>query len=174
MPSVISTAITSEQWERVVQICQTQPNAAKSWTTRHGLFEGIKDSNVLPIHEALVAGAPYPIIEALIFAYPDGVYCKESSYQRFPLHCACRKNAQLDVVDLLLTRYADAALTADSLGRLPCKSSRLIRSFKKVVRLGGRSLPSGQTLQAPSLNHDFFRVQSVGRLHTMTCFLTFV
>ena len=122
MPSDISNAITSEQWERVVQICQTSSSAAKSWTTRHGLFEGIKDANVLPIHEALVAGAPFPSVEALLFAYPDAVYCKESSYQRLPLHCACRKNAQIDVVDLLLTKYADAALTADSLGRLPCKS----------------------------------------------------
>jgi hypothetical protein len=121
MPSELSTAITSEQWERVIQICQIQPNAAKAWTTRHGLFEGIKDANVLPIHEALVAGAPFPTIEALLFAYPDSVFCKESSYKRLPLHCACRKNAMFDVVDLLLTKYADAALTADSLGRLPCK-----------------------------------------------------
>lgn len=121
MPSELSSAITSEQWERVVQICNTQPTAAKTWTIRHGLFEGIKDASVLPIHEALVAGAPFQIIEALLFAYPDSVFCKESSYQRLPLHCACRKNAMLDVVDLLLQKYADAALTADSLGRLPCK-----------------------------------------------------
>ena len=121
MPSEISNAITSEQWERVIQICQTSSSAAKSWNTRHGLFEGIKDASVLPIHEALVAGAPFSAIEALLFSYPDAVYCKESSYQRLPLHCACRKNAQIDVVDLLLTKYADAALTADSLGRLPCK-----------------------------------------------------
>ncbi|KAG7365331.1 ankyrin repeat domain protein [Nitzschia inconspicua] len=135
MPSELSNAITSEQWERVVQICQTQPSTAKSWTTRHGLFEGIKDASVLPIHEALVAGAPYPIIEALLFAYPDCVYCKESSYQRLPLHCACRKNAQIDVVDLLLTKYADAALTADSLGRLPLHYALSNGANSQVIEL---------------------------------------
>jgi len=119
MSSHLSSAITQEQWERVVQLCQGSPKEAKKWTTRHGLFEGIKDANVLPIHEALVAGAPYPIIEALVNAYPDCVFCKESSYQRLPLHCACRKNALPDVVDLLLRKYADGALTPDSLGRLP-------------------------------------------------------
>jgi hypothetical protein len=119
MPSDLSTAIIEEQWDRCVSICQTQPNNAKLWTNRLGLFEGIKDSKVLPIHEALVAEAPIHVIEALLFAYPDSVYCKESSYQRLPLHCACRKNARLDVVDLLCQKYADAALTADSLGRLP-------------------------------------------------------
>lgn len=119
MPSELSNAITSDQWERVVQICQAQPNAAKSWTNRLGLFEGIKDSKVLPIHEALVAGAPQHVVEAILYAYPDSVYCKESSYQRLPLHCACRKNGRLEVVDFLCQKYADAALTADSLGRLP-------------------------------------------------------
>lgn len=81
----------------------------------------MKDANVLPIHEALVAGAPTHIIQALLDAYPDCVFCKESSYQRLPLHCACRKNAVPEVVDLLLKKYADASLTPDSLGRLPRK-----------------------------------------------------
>jgi hypothetical protein len=128
MPSEVSEAITTDQWDRVIQISNAKPNAAKTWTTRHGLFEGIKDANVLPIHEALVAGAPYHTIEALLSAYPDSVYCKESSYKRLPLHCACRKNAIIQVVDLLLKHYADAALAADNLGRLPCKSTELLRS----------------------------------------------
>mmetsp|Transcript_11200 Transcript_11200/g.23736 ORF Transcript_11200/g.23736 Transcript_11200/m.23736 type:complete len:233 (+) Transcript_11200:334-1032(+) len=119
MPGSLSKMITSEQWDRVVQICQGSPSEAKKWTTRQGFFEGMKDANVLPIHEALVAGAPFNIIQALLNAYPDCVFCKESSYQRLPLHCACRKNAVPEVVDLLLKRYADASLTPDSLGRLP-------------------------------------------------------
>ena len=121
MPGELSSAITSDQWERVLSLCSSKPDTAKSWTVRQGLFEGIKDSNVLPIHEALVAGAPYAIIAALLTAYPESVYCKESSYKRLPLHCACRKNAQLQVVEILLKSYADAALIADSLGRLPRK-----------------------------------------------------
>eukprot|EP00980_Cylindrotheca_fusiformis_P022068 scaffold8962_cov123-Cylindrotheca_fusiformis.AAC.4 len=119
MPSELSQAIVSEKWETVIQICNAKPAAAKTWTTRQGLFEGIKDANVLPLHEALVAGAPFPSIEALVRAYPDSVFCKESSYQRLPLHCACRKNAIHPVVEFLLNQYADAALTADNLGRLP-------------------------------------------------------
>mmetsp|Transcript_73548 Transcript_73548/g.110936 ORF Transcript_73548/g.110936 Transcript_73548/m.110936 type:complete len:233 (+) Transcript_73548:78-776(+) len=119
MPGELSLAITSDQWNNVVQICNARPTAARAWGTRHGLFEGIKDSNVLPIHEALVAGAPFDAIQSLLYAYPDSVYCKESSYKRLPLHCACRKNAILPVVELLLKQYADASLTADNLGRLP-------------------------------------------------------
>ena len=121
MPSDLSTAITSDQWEQVVALATSKPGTAKHWNTRQGLFEGIKDASVLPIHEALVAGAPHNVIEVLLLAYPDSVYCKESSYQRLPLHCACRKNANVQVVDLLLKHYSDAALAPDSLGRLPCE-----------------------------------------------------
>ena len=117
----MSQAITSEQWERVVGLCQSKPDSAKSWTTRQGLFEGIKDSNVLPIHEALVGGAPLEVIRGLLAAYPDSISAKESSYKRLPLHCACRKNAILQVVELLLDRNPEAALVADKLGRLPSK-----------------------------------------------------
>ena len=137
MPSDLSTAITSDQWEQVVALATSKPGTAKHWNTRQGLFEGIKDASVLPIHEALVAGAPHNVIEVLLLAYPDSVYCKESSYQRLPLHCACRKNANVQVVDLLLKHYSDAALAPDSLGRLPCEyffffgKSFWISSFSK-------------------------------------------
>jgi hypothetical protein len=117
----LSQAIVDEKWDQVISLCNTKPETAKVWTVRQGLFEGIKDSNVLPIHEALVAGAPYAIIEALLIAYPESVYCKESSYKRLALHCACRKNAMIQVVDLLLKSYCEAALIDDNLGRLPSK-----------------------------------------------------
>lgn len=133
--SGLSDAITTDNWERVIQICSTQPKSAQTWTTRQGLFEGMKDSNVLPIHEALVAGAPYNVIEALLNAYPDSVFCMESSYKRLPLHCACRKNAIVQVVELLLKQYADAALTADTLGRLPLHYALSNGADQKVVDL---------------------------------------
>lgn len=140
--SGLSDAITSDKWELVIQICQTKAASAQTWTTRQGLFEGIKDSNVLPIHEALVAGAPYNVIEALLSAYPDSVYCMESSYKRLPLHCACRKNANPEVVELLLNRYADAALTADNLGRLPVHYALSNGADEKVVNLILKTKPN--------------------------------
>jgi hypothetical protein len=121
MSSDLSQAITSEQWDRVLALCQSKPDSAKVWTVRQGLFEGIKDSSVLPIHEALVGGAPYAIVAAILGAYPDSAFAKESSYKRLPLHCACRKNALLQVAELLLKSHSEAALIADNLGRLPSK-----------------------------------------------------
>jgi hypothetical protein len=69
----------------------------------------------------LVGGAPYAIVAAILGAYPDSAFAKESSYKRLPLHCACRKNALLQVAELLLKSHSEAALIADNLGRLPSK-----------------------------------------------------
>ena len=139
MSSDLSQAITSEQWDRVLALCQSKPDSAKVWTTRQGLFEGIKDSNVLPIHEALVGGAPFAIVAAILTAYPDAVFVKESSYKRLPLHCACRKNALMQVAELLLKSHTEAALIADDLGRLPSKCYWRLHGDSSVGRVSHQS-----------------------------------
>lgn len=111
----------ADKWNEAITIARAQPEKAKVWGWRQGFFEGLKDSNVLPLHECLVSNGPIELVHALVQAYPKGVRQKESSYQRLPLHCACRKNANPKVIQLLLEAYADAALVADSLGRLPRK-----------------------------------------------------
>ncbi len=121
MANELSQHIAEEKWEKVITLARVRPDAAKIWSLRLGLFEGVKDSNVLPLHEALVGGAPVEVIEALLEAYPMSIQMKETSYERLPLHCACRKNANAKVVKLLLSRYREGALIADVLGRLPCK-----------------------------------------------------
>ena len=120
-PSLLSKSIMNDRWEEALNIARTQPEKAKVWGWRQGFFEGLKDSNVLPLHECLVGNGPVEVVHALISAYPKGVQQKESSYQRLPLHCACRKNANPKVIQLLLQADSEGALVADSLGRLPRK-----------------------------------------------------
>jgi len=117
-PSELSLAIASDQWEHASSL--VQPRQARHWSVRQGFFEGLKDSNVLPLHEVVVAEeAPYSLVLQLFEAYPDAVYCKESSYDRLPLHCACRRNADVSVIQLLLDANREACLVPDRLGRLP-------------------------------------------------------
>lgn len=118
-PSPLSKSIMNDRWDEAISIARNQPDKAKMWGVRQGFFEGLKDSTVLPLHECLVANGPVELVQALIYAYPKAVQEKESSYQRLPLHCACRKNANPRVVQMLLEADAEAALVADSLGRLP-------------------------------------------------------
>lgn len=118
-PTSLSKSIMNDRWDQAITIARAQPEKAKVWGWRQGFFEGLKDSNVLPLHECLVGNGPVELVHALIAAYPKGVRRKESSYQRLALHCACRKNANPKVIQLLLEADAEAALVADSLGRLP-------------------------------------------------------
>lgn len=115
----LSVAITSYQWETAIQVLNRYPFQAKKRSVRPGLFEGVKDSNVLPLHEALVALAPVHVIKALVEAYPMSVREKESSYDRLPLHCACRRNADPATLQYLTELFPGANLEPDALGRLP-------------------------------------------------------
>ena len=118
-PSELSRAISGEEWARAAELATRQPRQANAWSKRTGFFEGRTVANVLPIHEAAVGGAPLDVMQALVNAYPAGLSQVESSYQRMPLHCACRKNAIPHVIQLLCEAQPEACLAADSLGRLP-------------------------------------------------------
>jgi len=119
MPSELSIALTDENWARAIKLARRDPKQTRVRSKRHGLFEGVTSSVVLPLHEALIGHAPLPVVQALLDASPESIYVKESGYNRLPLHCACRKNANIDIVRLLVDRDKDALLEPDSLGRLP-------------------------------------------------------
>ena len=70
-PSDLSQFITTEQWEAAIAAVQGRPALAQQFSCRNGFFEGVKDSNVLPIHEARVGNAPPEVVQALLQAYPQ-------------------------------------------------------------------------------------------------------
>jgi hypothetical protein len=118
-PSELSQLITTDNWSGVQEVATRHPEQARHYSQRHGFFEGLRDSNVLPLHECLVAEAPLAATAAVLAAYPDAAKLTESSYQRLPLHCACRRHADPCVVLLLLDYHDGACLIPDQLGRLP-------------------------------------------------------
>jgi hypothetical protein len=118
--SALSQAITSEQWDHAKMLIEQKKELARLYSSRPGFFEGVKQSTVLPIHEACANNeAPFALIVAIVKAYPGCLHQPESAYQRLPLHIACRKNANLKVVEFLLESHLQASLVPDSLGRLP-------------------------------------------------------
>jgi Ankyrin repeats (3 copies) len=118
--NVLSNALTSEQWDHAMLLLQRNPGLSRTYNTRQGFFEGIKVSSVLPLHEACSNhSTPLPLVKALVEAFPDSIKTPESAYQRLPLHIACRKHANLEIVQYLLERYPAGSLVPDSLGRLP-------------------------------------------------------
>lgn len=118
--SDLSVAIATSNWSRATALARGVPVQASVWSKRIGVFEGLKPSHCLPLHEACIAGAPVSVIHSILKAYPDAARCKESSYGRLSLHCTCRKpRADPHVVRLLIAANPSAVLVPDDLGRLP-------------------------------------------------------
>ena len=118
-PTYLSRAITSGQWSLATKAAKNFPEQACAWSKREGFFDGKKPAQVLPLHEALVGSAPLSLIKVLVNIYPKALEKVESSFQRLPLHCACRKSASAEVIAYLVRKYKDACLVPDSLNRLP-------------------------------------------------------
>ena len=118
-PSALSKAIANEEWSLATKIAKQYPEQARKKSNRDGFFDGQTNSKLYPLHEALVANAPFQCIKAIVEAYPPILRKPETSYNRLPLHCACRKNANPSVVAYLIEQYKPACLEEDSLLRLP-------------------------------------------------------
>ena len=116
----LSIAIANREWSKAEILAKKEPSLAAQWIKRSGLFEGVKKSYCLALHEAVLSNAPAATIHAIIEAHPDGVRTKESSFSRLPLHCAC-KNATADplVIAVIVNAHKSACLVPDSAGRLP-------------------------------------------------------
>ena len=61
----------------------------------------------LPLHLALVLGAPFSVIRRLVALYPPSVQCTNDE-QLLPLHLALRHGAPDETVDLLLQAFPSA------------------------------------------------------------------
>jgi hypothetical protein len=67
------------------------------------------DDGKLPLHFVLANRAvPLPVVVALVEAYPEAVYCRESAKGYLPLHSAIRSGCDVDVVAYLIKLYPGA------------------------------------------------------------------
>uniref|UniRef100_A0A7S2IIZ4 Ankyrin n=1 Tax=Helicotheca tamesis TaxID=374047 RepID=A0A7S2IIZ4_9STRA len=115
----LTKLIQQENWQLAEMQLKHHPEQAKSWSVRPGFFEGIKESEVLPIHEACALHPPVSFIDAMGYAYPKCFRLKESAYRRMPIHIACRAGCDVKVISTILKYHINGAATDDSLGRLP-------------------------------------------------------
>ncbi|KAG7365200.1 ankyrin repeat domain protein [Nitzschia inconspicua] len=95
--SVIHDAARITSWQTVIELCETQPEAA-AYIGRDGWTA---------LHHACNRRCPVPeAVEALIRAYPDALLVEEDKGW-LPLHYACRFKAPKEAVRLLLRMYPE-------------------------------------------------------------------
>ena len=99
---------------------------AKTWVTRFVAPTSTSAStprrkiewSQLPIHLAVVGGAPSNIIGGLVKLYPLGLRCTDDQ-QMLPLHLALRHGAEDEIVAYLLMQFPDAVNAKGKKGRTP-------------------------------------------------------
>ena len=97
----------------------TPAEQARTWVTR---FDSEDEKKVkwsqLPLHLAIVCGAPISIIKALVKLYPKALRCTDDQHM-LPLHLALRHGSTDEVVAFLLNEFPDAAYAKGKNGRTP-------------------------------------------------------
>jgi hypothetical protein len=92
---------------------------AKTWVTRFSVKEKKRvEWSQLPLHLAIVGGAPSNIIGGLVKLYPQALRCTDDQHM-LPLHLALRHGADDEIVAYLLMQFPDAANAKGKSGRLP-------------------------------------------------------
>jgi hypothetical protein len=91
---------------------------ARTWVTRYEENGGAVRWSQLPLHAALIFGAPLKIIETLLTLYPQGVRCTDDRHM-LPLHLAIKHGSEDSVLRLLVERFPEAITTKEAKGRLP-------------------------------------------------------
>jgi len=126
--------INGEDWKLVTMECKMEPQAASVWSDAVGFFDGCYDTLVLPLHRACALRPPLDVVKTLIDTYSYGVSAKEKFFDRLPIHISIQNEASLEVIDLLLARYPEGAMSKDALGRLPLHYAMSHKAPAEVVK----------------------------------------
>jgi hypothetical protein len=90
---------------------------ARTWVTRFDPEDSTKVKwSQLPIHLAIVCGAPPAVIGRLVKLFPEGLRCTDDQHM-LPLHLALRHNVSDEIVAFLLMQFPDAVNASGKSGR---------------------------------------------------------
>lgn len=138
-PTVLYQAIEAKQWDYAISLfglkthnnnnshdeddtendCPNEEDASSTWVVRKE-FNGKLRWRLLPLHAAVIFGAPLKLIELLLADYPLAAQCKDDRGM-LPLHLAFRNRANWEIIDELLATYPLAVFVSDRKGRTPLK-----------------------------------------------------
>lgn len=104
----------------------TPEDQARTWVTRYETRpDGSKKVrwSQLPIHAAVIFGAPSVVIQQLVEAFPQSVRCTDD-HRMLPLHLAFRHGSDDSVLALFLEEFPEAVNVRGYKGRLPVECAQ--------------------------------------------------
>jgi len=102
-PTKIYMLLESRDWEEVSSYIDLFPGEVKTWVMRKQL-DGKVRWRMLPIHAAVIFGAPCEVVKELLNAYKEGARCRDD-LGMIPLDMAKKKNARYDVIEVLYSAF---------------------------------------------------------------------
>ena len=139
----IENAIEEVEWAPIIKFLDTgywpgsmfaddlsPKQQAMTWVTRFDLKDNTRVRwSQLPLHLAIVCGAPFSVIGRLIELYPQAVRCTDDQ-RMLPIHLALRYDALDDTIAYLLMQFPESVNAKGKDGRTPVQCA--LRAESKV------------------------------------------
>ncbi len=109
----LSDAISRFDWQAALQIVKSQPSLAQATSSCDGM---------IPLHQALDAGAPEKLIKQLLEAYPQAAHTKCGEQNRLPIHYHLASKAvtpKESIVNLLIESFPESTRAGDADNQFP-------------------------------------------------------
>lgn len=122
--SILDASIERRDWRAVISIASSPAGVSLASKRSYAplFYEERFGTTLLPLHRACMYSPPAHVVETLIRAHPDASRTAESTFNRLPLHLACRSgSASVDTIQTLLMASGGSAAARyrDKLGRIP-------------------------------------------------------
>ena len=140
--TTLYSAIESKAWVAVFEFLETgewdhrftrdpQPPSqqARTWVTRFNPDGSVRWSQ-LPLHAAIIFGAPRDVVVKLLDLYPLGIRCTNDK-QMLPLHLAIKFGSDDTVLTVLIEKFPAGLSTKDEKGRTPLDINNGPAEFSK-------------------------------------------
>jgi hypothetical protein len=135
-PEGLFAPLLRQDWKTALAVILHSPHYTKTADSREGL----------PLHVAILSGAPVEVVSTLLEAYPDAT-TTQNRYNSLPCHYACYAGISSEGMKMLLRCNPDAVDAANDGGRTPMQRLNACKwdffaDEKEHVRNDLKQLPS--------------------------------
>jgi hypothetical protein len=117
-PTELFLSLQRKDWASALVRAQNAPEEACIWISRkEDDGESIR-WRLLPIHAAIIFGAPLHVAETVLECFTLGARARDDQGM-LPLHLVFRQGGQLEIVQMLLKAFPDGVGVENSKGRTP-------------------------------------------------------
>jgi hypothetical protein len=148
-PTELFLSLQRQDWEASLARARQGPEEACIWISRKEEDGESIRWRLLPIHAAVIFGAPAPVVTAVLDAFPLGARARDDQGM-LPLHLVFRTGGQQELVNMLLACFPEGVTIENSKGRTPLDIAKASTSPHRDAYVETLSGPPPATSQVAS------------------------